>query len=179
MATPHVTGAVALLARKAGGDIARIRQALQDTAVPRPSQACGEDAPVPNYAYGRGILDVAAAWLRLPDTPPPPPPPPPPPENQPPWLVIDSPVNMSRYQCGEGVPLKGRAGDPEDGDLSGQIVWRDLYYGWRGATGEMLGVTGADCDLGWHWISAEVTDRGGMKTELTVMVEVIPKGVTK
>ena len=66
MASPHVAGAVALLlsARpQLRGQPGAVRQALEGSAVPRPSSICDTSgAPdVPNNTYGWGRLDVKAA----------------------------------------------------------------------------------------------------------------------
>ena len=58
MATPHVAGAAAVLLSATGGDVARTRALLQDTA--RDLGPAGPDA-----RFGHGRLDLAAAVRRL------------------------------------------------------------------------------------------------------------------
>lgn len=73
MATPHLAGVVALLC-ELDCDPVKLRKVLEESAIPRPLRACGEDKDSPNYTYGYGIVDVLAALERL-EVPPPPPPP--------------------------------------------------------------------------------------------------------
>jgi subtilisin family serine protease len=67
MATPHAAGTIALmLSAKAGllGDFNGVLNALDDTAIDRPDDACGTSDPSdndPNYVYGEGRIDAKAA----------------------------------------------------------------------------------------------------------------------
>jgi hypothetical protein len=81
---------------------------------------------------------------------------------------------MGRIPCGVPIPIKVRALDIEDGDLSDRVVVWHRYPAWRGGAGEIIGATGAGCELGWHWLDFEVTDSAGDKTVMTIMVEVVP-----
>ncbi len=68
MAAPHVAGLVALLidaAPELSGDVDRLEQIIQDTALIRTSnEGCGGDGPqsVPNNTYGWGRIDAYAAY---------------------------------------------------------------------------------------------------------------------
>lgn len=68
MATPHVSGAVALLVSavpELGGQVDEIEDILRSTAVPlTTNQGCGADLElqVPNNVFGAGRLDVWAAY---------------------------------------------------------------------------------------------------------------------
>lgn len=168
MATPHVTGALALLARKAGSG-ERAVKALVDTARRIPSNACGENPDVPNNAYGWGRIDVKAAWDSITS-----PPPPPPPKNEPPSVRIVEPADGSRVRCGTVVRLKAEAFDKEDGDLSDQVVWWAVYPFWKGRQAEHIGAGGVGCELGWHVYRAEVSDSAGEKAVAEIRIEVVP-----
>ncbi|HEX9638853.1 MAG TPA: S8 family serine peptidase, partial [Acidobacteriota bacterium] len=70
MASPHVTGLVALLISanpELAGDVDQLEQIIMDTAVPlTTSQGCGDDTPssVPNNSFGWGRIDALAAVMR-------------------------------------------------------------------------------------------------------------------
>lgn len=69
MATPHVSGSVALLwaeRPELHGDVAATRTVLYESAHPRPitlgvPEACSSTTATPNNLYGHGVLDIAKA----------------------------------------------------------------------------------------------------------------------
>jgi serine protease AprX len=73
MATPHISGAMALLWSAIPGlrnQIQASRDALNETTVQIPDAQCGDPTP-PNNVYGWGRVDIAAAVGTPPPTPPP------------------------------------------------------------------------------------------------------------
>lgn len=66
MASPHVTGMVALLISidpNLAGNVDLIEQIISQTAVPRYAAACGSSGTdIPNNTYGYGRIDVLAAY---------------------------------------------------------------------------------------------------------------------
>ncbi len=79
-------------------------------------------------------------------------------QNAVPVLVIDSPQDAQSVES--PVVISGTASDAEDGDLSGEIVWK--------SDDKLIGVgafISADLPVGSHIISASVSDSaGGIET---------------
>jgi thermitase len=93
------------------------------------------------------------------------------PSNQPPSLAITSPSNLSAFTNSQTVTFAAQAIDPEDGDISSQIVWK------LGST--VIG-NGASCSVlltvGTHIVTASVTDSSGttVTQSITVTIEEPP-----
>ncbi len=131
MATPHVAAVAALVwSANPAWSAAQIREALQASA---------EDlgAPGRDDSYGYGLVRARSAldWLgyqwSAPENPPANPPdnppdadPPSDPPNSPPTTQIENPDDEASYQQGSPITFTASAIDPEEGDLSSQLVWR-------------------------------------------------------
>ena len=166
MATPHVSGIVALL-KPLGFPNDRIAEALRQSAQPVNDRTCGGNNRA-NNTYGYGYADALAAYNYLKQGPPPPPP-----ADQPPAITILQPANGQQFNCGDIIVAKGQAVDKEDGDLSAQIVWWSNYPFWKGPTAELIGPTGKGCEMGWHLVKATVADSAGNQAEAQVWVYVV------
>lgn len=89
--------------------------------------------------------------------------------NHPPAITILSPSHPSTYVIGATVTLTASADDPEDGDLSAEIIWSSSIDGHLG-TGGSLNVT--TLSLGTHTLTASVADSGGLTDSDSVSVTI-------
>lgn len=89
-------------------------------------------------------------------------------ENEPPVVTVISPEDGSTFTESTEIAFTGTAEDPEDGDLSGSIVWDSDRDG-RLGTGAGVAAT---LSPGTHLVTASVTDSGGQTGTGTVTVEV-------
>ena len=140
MASPHVAGTAALV-WKAYPLLSNegVRTQLQNTADDLGDS--GRDS-----LYGYGLVNAAeAAGAEIPSP------------NEPPNVSIVSPVDGSTFNSGATIPFEGTVSDPEDGDLTANLVWTSSIDGGIG-TGGSFSRTLND---GTHIITAEVTDSGG------------------
>lgn len=119
MATPHVAAVAALVwSANPGWSAAQVREALQASA---------EDLGVPGRddSYGYGLVRARSAleWLGYewpaPSNPPADPP------NNPPATQIVNPDDEASYPLGTPITFAASAVDPEEGDLSTQLVWKE------------------------------------------------------
>ncbi|MBK7949336.1 MAG: DUF1929 domain-containing protein [Deltaproteobacteria bacterium] len=98
--------------------------------------------------------------------------------NAPPVVTITSPAASTTVPEGSSVPLSATATDPEDGDLSSGIHWISSV---QGALGTGASLVLDDPQIGFHRISASVTDRHGashlMQVDLAVAAN-LPPNVT-
>jgi hypothetical protein len=90
------------------------------------------------------------------------------PVNQPPVVTIASPATGASFVAGSSVSFSGSALDPEDGNLSAELVWVSTVDGPLGTGGSFSRALSA----GSHIISASVTDREGLYGFATVTVTV-------
>ena len=88
--------------------------------------------------------------------------------NTPPVVNISSPADGATYASGATVSFSGSAADAEDGDLSGSLAWTSSLDGPLG-TGAAFNAVLSD---GTHTITASVTDSGGLVGSDTVTVTV-------
>jgi hypothetical protein len=77
-----------------------------------------------------------------------------PPVGQPPEVQINHPGDMEMRPANMPIPFVAGANDPEDGDLSGALIWTSNLSGQFG-TGAMFN---APLTAGTHTITATVTD---------------------
>ncbi|NIR68342.1 S8 family serine peptidase [candidate division KSB1 bacterium] len=174
MASPHVTGAVALYLHANGlapatdaASVDAIEQAILNAALPQ-SDPCGftnefaSNEPllfVNATAFGGdGTCDDGSG-----------------PVNDPPVVTITDPAAGSGFASGETITFQGSASDTEDGDLTANLVWTSNIDSQIGASGS-FSTTLSD---GTHMITAEVTDSGGKtgSDAITITVGSAP-GVT-
>ena len=91
-------------------------------------------------------------------------------ENTAPTVTISSPSNGASFSSGTSISFSGSALDEEDGDLTGGLVWTSSLVGEIGTGGAFSAVL----DIGTHEITASVTDSGGLTGSDTITVEVQP-----
>jgi len=151
MASPHVAGTAALvLAANPGWGNEQVRTQLQTTA-----DDLGPTGPDDYYGYGLVDADEAA---------------PPGPVDEPPTVSITSPADGSTFDSGASILFEGTATDPEDGDLTGSLVWMSSKDGQLG-TGGSFSATLSDGD---HTITASATDSGGKTGSASINITVTP-----
>ena len=85
-----------------------------------------------------------------------------------PSLSISAPDDGSTFPSGASVSFTGTASDPEDGDLTADLSWTSDLDGAIGSGGSFS----ATLSDGTHVISASVTDSGGNTSTDTVSVTV-------
>jgi carboxypeptidase T len=90
-----------------------------------------------------------------------------------PTTTITSPTSGTSVRLGTPVSLAATASDPEDGNLTGSIVWHSNLSG-QIATG---GSASVSLPLGTHTITASVTDSGNATGSGSVTVVVTPAPV--
>ena len=88
------------------------------------------------------------------------------PVNEPPAVVITSPVDGTTSAADALLNLIGTATDLEDGDLGASLVWTSSKDGVLG-TGTELGVV---LSKGRHTITATATDSGGASGSAQVSI---------
>ncbi len=89
--------------------------------------------------------------------------------NQPPAIAITAPADGTLVQAGTAVSLRALATDPEDGDLSGSVVWASDIGGPLGTGGDLVATA---LGPGTHRITASVSDHGGGTASATVRLVV-------
>ncbi|MFQ5810325.1 MAG: S8 family serine peptidase, partial [Armatimonadota bacterium] len=135
MATPHVSGAAALVRAKLGGDALGTKDRLLATVDP----LGGKDG---KRLLSGGRLNLRRA-LEIP--------------NQPPSVSITSPADGATFASGALIAFGGMASDSEDGDLTSSLAWTSSIDGPIGGGGSFS----AALSDGVHTIAAAVTDSGG------------------
>jgi subtilisin family serine protease len=163
MASPHVAGALALLASQSkpgnATDVYNLYNEIKNTgnfdwtddsgdAVKEPlldvSSSIFNPILVPGSGGGGG--------------------------NTPPSVTITSPANGATFDFGTSIPFSGTASDSEDGDLAGSLVWTSSLSGQIGTGGLFAAVLG----VGTHTITAQVTDSGGLNGSASITIVVQP-----
>ena len=139
MAAPHVAGVAALVIANGVSDPDIVRAVLESTAEDK--GASGWDK-----SYGYGIVDAAAAVAAAG------------PPNEPPTVTITSPEDGAIFASGAEIDFVGTATDPEDMDITDDLVWTLSSSNVQIGTG---GSFSTDLSDGVHTIIASVTDSGG------------------
>lgn len=153
MATPHVTGAVALLSGfKPAWTWQQVRDGILTTV--RPTVA------MTGVTVTGGVLNIHAMLLAAQG-----------PGNTAPTVNISSPADPTTVVVGTNVSFAGTANDTEDGDLTGSMSWSSNINGAIGAGGS-FSTTGLS--VGTHTITASATDSGSLSGSDTVTVTVNP-----
>jgi hypothetical protein len=95
--------------------------------------------------------------------------------NRTPSVSINSPVPGGNYVSGDAISFNGTASDPEDGDLTANLLWSSDLDGPIGSGGSF---TLSTLSLGTHMITATVTDSEGDissdQISITVSVPTLP-----
>lgn len=149
MATPHVTGVVALVqALHSDWTYTQVRSRILNTV--RPVGAFS------GITVTGGVLDAYAA---VNDGAP---------VNAAPAVSISSPSNGSTFAQGATISFAASASDAEDGDLGASLAWSSSIDGAIGS-GASFSRT---LSTGTHTISASVTDSGGRAGAASVSITV-------
>jgi subtilisin family serine protease len=90
--------------------------------------------------------------------------------NTAPSLTIDSPVDGASFPSGSSISFAGSASDAEDGDLTASLAWTSSLDGSIGSGGSFS----AALSEGTHTITASSTDSGGLCTEASISIAVEP-----
>ena len=160
MAAPHVAGVVALMWQKLGAISPENARARIRNNVARWGTA-PLDSAVEGYTFDGEREGILWAPSAVDDVPPPPP-------DSPPTVLISSPADGATFGAASVISFQGSATDPEQGNLSGSLVWRSDRDGQIG--------TGASFSRalsnGNHTITASVTDAGGNVVRSSVDITV-------
>ncbi|MBK7642837.1 MAG: S8 family serine peptidase [Planctomycetes bacterium] len=149
MATPHVTGAVALVeALNPGFTYLQVRNQILSTV--------RHAASMSGVTVTGGILDLAAA-VGVPSG------------NTAPTVVISSPSNGAGFTQGSSISFTGSASDTQDGNLGASLVWTSSL---QGQIGTGTSFSRSDLAVGTHVITASVTDSGSLTGFNTVTINV-------
>jgi hypothetical protein len=155
MASPHVAGALALLASadkpNNAGDVALLYDQIIGNGNFNWVDDSGDGILEPLLDV-TGIVPVLVAIGGAGDGDP--------------TVSISSPANGSTFTSGDSVPFVATADDDEDGDLTADISWSSDLDGDLGTGGS---VTAALSD-GTHVVTASVTDSSGNSASDTVSV---------
>jgi RHS repeat-associated protein len=95
--------------------------------------------------------------------------------NQPPELVITAPTDGATFGHNTLLSLAAQASDPEDGDLSGSVLWSSDR---AGSLGMGASISVAGLEVGPHEISATVTDSGGLSVTEAVTISIYESSAT-
>jgi subtilisin len=162
MASPHVAGALALLASADNPNNATDVFALYNQVVDAGNFNWTDDS---GDGIQEPLLDVSNTTLFNPVLVPgsggggg----------NTAPSVTISSPANGASFDSLTSISFTGSATDAEDGNLSGSIVWTSNLSGQIG-TGASFSAVLSD---GTHTITASVTDAGGLTASASVTVTV-------
>jgi subtilisin family serine protease len=88
--------------------------------------------------------------------------------NTAPGVDVTSPADGASFDSGESISFAGSATDAEDGDLTGSLAWTSSLDGPIGAGGAFDAVLSD----GVHTITAEVADSGGLSGSDSVTITV-------
>ncbi|MBI4479949.1 MAG: S8 family serine peptidase [Acidobacteria bacterium] len=165
MSAPHVSGVVALMWQKElsqGHSLApeSARTRIRANAI-RPGTA-PLDSEVDGYTFDGQREGVIWAPSAVGDAPPPQP-------NLPPTVTISSPANGSTFSSATLISFAGVATDPEQGSLSGSLIWTSDRQGQIGTGASFSRALNA----GTHTITATVTDSGGNVVRPWVTITVV------
>jgi subtilisin family serine protease len=149
MATPHVTGGVALVyGQHPTWTYQQVRSQILSTVRPVPALA--------GITVTGGVLDLAAA-VGVPTG------------NTAPTVTISSPANGASFTQGSAITFTGAASDAQDGNLGASLVWTSSLMGQIG-TGTSF--VRSDLSVGTHVITAAATDSGSMTGSATRTITV-------
>jgi hypothetical protein len=156
MASPHVAGALALLASankpNSAADVYNLYDQVKNSGNYNWTDDSGDGIQEP-------LLDVrsfAPLLVAVGGT------------NVPPTVSITSPNDGDSFTSGTSISFTGTATDAEDGGLSGALVWTSSADGQIGTGGSFI------CSLtaGTHTITASVTDSGNLASSESITVTV-------
>ena len=149
MASPHVAGALALLASSNNPGNASQVQNLYDAVVNAGNFNWTDDS---GDGIKEPLLDVTGFNPTMVggggggE-----------PTDDPPTVTITSPANGSSFDSGTSISIAGSASDDEDGNVTGSLVWTSSLDGQIGTGGSFDAVL----TDGTHTVTASLTDSGG------------------
>ncbi|MCW5776048.1 MAG: S8 family serine peptidase [Phycisphaeraceae bacterium] len=153
MASPHAAGVVALVyGKNPNQPWNTVYQQVMTTTRPI--------AALANITVTGGVVNAADAVGYTP--------------NQPPVLTVTGPANGSVFVVGTPVTFSGTAIDPEDGNISSQIVWVSHA---DGVIGTGANVTTSSLSLGIHYMMPSVTDSGGLTDDDFFSIQIVPASI--
>lgn len=153
MATPHVTGAVALLmGYRTDFTWQQVRDTIFNTV--RPTSAMNGITVTGGVLNLKAMLDAAT-----------------PVSNSPPSVSISSPADGGSSTVGDSVAFSGTANDVQDGDLSSSLSWSSSI---DGTIGSGASFSTSSLSVGTHTITASVTDSGGLQGSASITFTVNP-----
>ena len=164
MASPHVTGVVALMWEKELSLGLTLSPEFARTQIRNGATRVGTaplDSPETEYTFDGEREGVIWAPAALGDEPPPP-------QDQPPVVSIQSPTTGSNFSAGASITFQATATDPEDGNIAPSLVWTSSR---DGQIGTGAGFT-RTLTSGNHVITASVTDSGGNSANATTSITV-------
>ncbi len=97
------------------------------------------------------------------------------PANTPPNVSITSPANGSTFTQGDTINFAGTAIDSEDGNISANLGWSSNL---DGVIGSGASFSTSTLSVGFHTITASVTDSGGLPGSAMINLTVNPVGGT-
>ncbi|OFV95622.1 MAG: hypothetical protein A3H94_00815, partial [Acidobacteria bacterium RIFCSPLOWO2_02_FULL_60_20] len=165
MSAPHLTGVVALMWQKElshGLSLAPESARTRIRANVDRSSVAPLDSGVDGYTFDGDREGILWAPSAVGDATPPPP-------NLPPSVTISSPADGSTFSSATLIAFAGVATDPEQGAISGSLIWTSDRQGQIGAGASFSRALNA----GTHTITATVTDSGGNVVRPWVTITVV------
>jgi len=162
-ATPLVSGYVGLiLSENPGATLSQVREVIRANAVDIFSDPHSPGQPLVGYDPYSGFGEVRLVVPALTVQP-----------NEPPTVTITAPSDGATFEEGASVTFTASATDPEDGEISAEIVWSFLI------DNEEVSVVGptitiSSLGVATHTITASVTDSGGMSGSASINVTISP-----
>jgi hypothetical protein len=163
MASPHVAGALALLASAANptnaNDVYALYDLVKNAGNFNWTDDSGDGEQEPLLDVKSSVFDPVLVAGSGGDG-----------GNTAPSVNISSPADGASFDSGTAVAFSGSATDVEDGDLTGSLAWESNLDGHLGNGGSISAVL---TTVGTHTITASVSDSGDLsgKASITVVVE--------
>jgi serine protease len=93
------------------------------------------------------------------------------PINEAPTITIITPPDGSTFTAGDFITFTGTADDPEDGDISANIVWTSSIDGQFGTESSVIT---SSLSVGTHTITAEATNSSGKTGSNSIIITINP-----
>jgi subtilisin family serine protease len=168
MASPHVAGALALLASRNNPDNATDVATLYNQVISQGNFNWSDDS---GDGVQEALLDVGDSSVFAPllvagsgSGPAP--------TNNPPTADIANPTDGASFDSGATITFTGTASDTEDGDLTDTLSWASDVDGPIGTGGSFSAILSG----GLHTITASVADSGGLTGSTSIAITVDGSG---
>jgi subtilisin family serine protease len=168
MASPHVAGALALLASRNNPDNATDVATLYNQVISQGNFNWSDDS---GDGVQEALLDVGDSSVFAPllvagsgSGPAP--------TNNPPTADIANPTDGASFDSGATITFTGTASDMEDGDLTDTLSWASDVDGPIGTGGSFSAILSG----GLHTITASVADSGGLTGSTSIAITVDGSG---